>query len=138
MPGHILPVPDEMSAPYWDACARHVLTLPHCSDCGEFTLPPDITCPNCRSLEPRFTFEEVSGRGTIRTWTVIRHSFLSGFALPFLLVDVQLDEQPKVRMIGRLVDGPDTPIRIGDAVTVTFDDLAPSVAVPAFAMASAP
>jgi uncharacterized OB-fold protein len=120
MAGHILPVADEMSAAYWDACARHVLTLPRCSDCGEFTLPPDISCPNCQSLDPRFAFEEVSGRGTIRTWTVIRHSFLSGFDLPFLLVD-----------------GPDTPIRIGDAVAVTFDDLAPGVAVPAFTLAGA-
>jgi uncharacterized OB-fold protein len=138
MPGHILPVADEISAPYWEACARHVLTLPRCSDCGEFTLPPDISCPNCQSLDPRFAFVAVSGRGRIRTWTVIRHSFLSGFDLPFLLVDVELDEQPKVRMIGRLVDGPDAAIAIGDAVTVTFDDLAPGVAVPAFTLAAAP
>jgi uncharacterized OB-fold protein len=137
MPGHILPVADEISAPYWEACARHVLTLPRCSDCGEFTLPPDISCPNCRSLDPRFVFVEVAGRGRIRTWTVIRHSFLSGFELPFLLVDVQLEEQPEVRMIGRLVDGPDVAIAIGDPVAVTFDDLAPGMAVPAFRLTAA-
>ena len=41
-----LPVPDEMSAPYWAAAARHVLALPRCSQCQEFTMPPDSTCPH--------------------------------------------------------------------------------------------
>lgn len=138
MSERILPVPDESSAPYWEAAARHVLRLPKCSRCGEFSLPPDLTCPNCHSLEPEFVYEAVSGQGTVKTWTVIRRSFLQGFELPFMLVDVQLDDQPGVRMIGKLVDGADTPIRRGDAVKVTFEDLAPGVAVPAFTLAARP
>jgi uncharacterized OB-fold protein len=112
--------------------------LARCSDCGAVNHPPDVTCPSCNSLDPRFTWERTNGSGRIRTWTVIRHSFLSGFELPFLLVDVELDEHPQVRLIGRLADGADTPLKLGDAVTLTFDDLAPGVAVPAFAMAGAP
>jgi uncharacterized OB-fold protein len=137
MTGRPLPVPDEVSAPYWAACAEHVLKLPRCSRCGEFTLPPDSSCPHCHSLAPEFTFTPVSGRGKVRTWTVIRQSFLRGFDVPFLLVDVQLDEQPSVRMIGRLLDGPGTPLQIGAPVTVAFEDLAPGVAVPAFTLAKA-
>lgn len=137
MTGHILPVPDEMSAPYWQACARHELKLARCSDCGAFSHPPDVTCPNCHSLEPQFAFEPVSGRGNVMTWILVRHSFLGGFELPFLLVDVQLDEHPHIRLIGRLIDGPDTVLKIGDSVTVAFDDLAPGVAVPAFTRAGA-
>lgn len=129
-----LPVPDEVSAPYWAACADHVLTLPRCSRCGEFTLPPDSTCPHCHSFDPQFSFEPVSGAGKVRTWTVIRRSFLQGFDKPFLLVDVQLDEQPTVRMIGRLLDGPETPLRVGDRVCVAFEDLAPGISVPAFTL----
>ena len=132
-----LPVRDETSAPYWAACAEHVLKLPRCSSCGEFTLPPDVTCPHCQSPEPDFTFEPVSGRGKVRTWTVIRHSFLSGFEVPFLLVDVELDDQPHIRMVGRLVDGPETPLRIGDRVAVAFEDLSSDIAVPAFTLAGA-
>ena len=96
----LLPVPDESSAPYWQACAEHVLKLPCCSRCNAFTLPPDITCPHCHSLEPEFTWQPVTGRGKVRAWTVIRQSFLAGFKVPFVLVDVQLDYQPQVRMIG--------------------------------------
>jgi hypothetical protein len=125
-------VPDETTAPYWAACARHELTLPRCSVCGEFALPPEISCPNCHSLDPRFAFEPVSGRGTVRSWTIVRQSFLSGFDVPFMLVDIELDDQPHIRMIGRLLDGVDAPVRLGAAVTVAFEDLAPDMAVPAF------
>jgi hypothetical protein len=127
-----LPVPDETSAPYWAACARHELTLPRCSVCHEFTLPPEISCPNCHSLEPGFTFEPVSGRGTVRSWTIVRQSFLSGFDVPFMLVDIALDDQPHIRMIGRLLDGVDAPVRLDAAVSIAFEDLAPDMAVPAF------
>ncbi len=132
-----LPVPDAVSAPYWAACARHVLTLPRCSQCATFTSLPDETCPHCHSLDPRFSFEEVSGRGQVRTWTVIRQSFLNGFDVPFLLVDVQLDDQPHVRMIGRLLDGPETPLQLGDRVVVAFEDVTAGVSVPAFALEKA-
>ncbi len=132
MTTRILPVPDEMSAPYWAAAAEHRLMLPRCSQCGMFSMPPDITCPNCKTLEPRFAYEPVSGRGTVRTWTVVRRSFLTGFDLPFLVVDVQLDVHPDVRLIGQLLDGPETPIKLGDAVEVDFEDIAAGVAVPAF------
>jgi uncharacterized OB-fold protein len=127
-----LPVPDETSAPYWTACARHQLTLPRCSVCHEFALPPGISCPNCHTLEPNFTFEPVSGRGTVRSWTIVRQSFLSGFDVPFMLVDIELDDQPQIRMIGRLLDGIDAPVRLRAPVTVAFEDLAPDMAVPAF------
>src|SRR5258706_16065749 len=112
-------------------------TLPRCAEGGEFAFRPDESCPNCRSLDPRFAFEPVSGRGKVRTWTVIRRSFLQGFDVPFLLVDVELDDQPNVRMIGRLLDGPETPLRLGDRVTVAFEDLAPGVSVPAFTLEQA-
>ena len=97
-------------------------------------MPPDVVCPHCRSSDPRFEFTPVSGRGTVRSWTVVRQSFLPGFEndLPFVLVDVELVEQKELRLIGRLLDGPDAELHVGDTVVVGFEDLAPGVAVPAF------
>jgi uncharacterized OB-fold protein len=128
------PVPDEASAPYWSAAAQHVLTVARCAKCGQFSMPPDVVCPHCRSSEPCFEFTPVSGRGTVRSWTVVRQAFLPGFEadLPFVLVDVELVEQKELRLIGRLLDGPDADLRVGDAVVAGFEDLAPGVAVPAF------
>jgi uncharacterized OB-fold protein len=131
-----VPVPDETSAPFWAAAAEHVLTIARCAQCGHFSMPPDVVCPHCRSSEPRFEFTPVSGRGTVRSWTVVRQAFLPGFEddLPFVLVDVELVEQKELRLIGRLLDGPDADLHVGDAVVVGFEDLAPGVAVPAFGL----
>ena len=131
------PIADERSAGYWAAAAEHVLAVPRCSRCGGVSMPPGPVCPHCRSTEPEFEFVPVQGGGSIQSWTLIRDAFLPGFRddVPYLLVDVALDEYPDVRLIGRLVDGPDAPLHLGDAVTVTFDDLDDGVAVPAFALA---
>lgn len=130
------PVPDEQSAPFWDAAAEHRLTIARCSRCSAFCHPPDVVCPHCGSTTPGFVFTPVSGRGTIRSWTVMRQSFLPGFDddVPFVLVDVELEDQEDLRTIGRLVNGPKAPIQIGAGVKVVFEDVAPGVSVPAFAL----
>jgi uncharacterized OB-fold protein len=95
-----------------------------------------VICPHCRSTSAGFAFEPVSGRGVVRSWTVVRQSFLPGFDgdVPFVLVDVELVEQPELRLIGRLMDGVDAPLQLGARVVVAFEDVAPEVAVPAFAL----
>lgn len=129
-----LPVSDAQSAAFWEAAAAHVLTLARCSACGMFVHPPDIVCPHCGTTSPNVVFSPVSGGGVVRSWTVMRQSFLPGFDddLPFVLVDVELDEQSELRLIGRLLDGVAAPVRAGARVSVAWEDLRPGVAVPAF------
>jgi uncharacterized OB-fold protein len=131
-----LPVPDEQSAPFWAAAAEHVLTVARCARCGAYSIPVDIVCAHCMSTEPQYSFEPVSGRGTIRSWTVIRQSFLPGFddEVPFVLVDVELDEQGDLRLVTRLLDGVDAPLRLGARVSVAFEDLTAGRSVPAFVL----
>jgi uncharacterized OB-fold protein len=133
-----LPVPDEQSAGYWAAAADGTLALPRCRVCRRYVLPPAAVCPECGSTEPGFDAEPVATGGTVRSWTVVRDAFLPGFAddVPYVLVDVELDVQRDLRMIGRLVDGPDAPLHLGDRVLVTFDDVGDGVAVPAFVLAA--
>jgi hypothetical protein len=135
-----LPVADARSAEYWSAAARHVLALPRCADCGQLAFPPDVVCPHCRNASPEFAFEPVTGHGSIRSWAVVHDSFLPGFEadLPFVLVDVELDEQRDLRMIGRLLDGPDIVLHVGDRVSVAFEDLDDSVSIPAFELQQTP
>lgn len=132
-----LPVPDDTSAGFWAAAARGQLALPRCAVCRRYALPPRTVCPECGTTEPRFEVAPVDGGGVVRSWTVVRDAFLPGFAddVPYLLVDVELDAQPDLRMIGRLVDGADARLHVGDHVRVTFDELGDGFAVPAFALA---
>ncbi|WP_431239213.1 Zn-ribbon domain-containing OB-fold protein [Mycolicibacterium aichiense] len=127
-----IPIPDDTSAPYWAAAAQHVLTVARCGQCGFLALPPDIVCAACGSTEPGYTFVPVSGAGAVRSWTVVRQSFLAGFEIPFVLVDVELDEQTDLRLIGRLLDGVTDGLSVGARVRVAFEDLEPEIAIPAF------
>ncbi|MFI1463989.1 Zn-ribbon domain-containing OB-fold protein [Nocardia carnea] len=136
-PTRPLPVPDARSAPYWAAAARHELAIARCARCDRFEIPPDAICSHCGTADPVFRFERVSGRGVVRSWTVVHRASLAGFArdVPYLLVDVELAEQAGLRMIGRLLDDPDTVLRDGMPVRAAFEDIAPGTAVPAFALA---
>lgn len=130
-----LPLPDELSAPYWAAAARGVLTVARCGQCGTLTMPPDVVCTACGSTDPGYSFTPVRGGGAVRSWTVVRQSFLPGFDVPFMLVDVELDEQSDLRLIGRLLGGVDARVRIGARVRVAFENLTPEISVPAFELA---
>ena len=114
-----------MSAPFWAATAGHELTLARCSRCGAYAHPPDVGVPALRQRPiPISRSPRVSGSGTVRSWTVMRQSFLPGFDVPFVLVDVELDEQPELRLIGRLLDGRDAPAcGWAPGVRVAFEDL---------------
>jgi uncharacterized OB-fold protein len=113
-----------------------VLAIARCSCCAAFSHPPDAICARCGSAEPGFTFEPVSGRASVKSWTVVRQALLPGFEndVPYLLVDVELAEQAGLRMTGRLLDGVDAPLGLGAPVQVAFEDIAPGVAVPAFVL----
>ncbi|HEX4162301.1 MAG TPA: OB-fold domain-containing protein [Acidimicrobiales bacterium] len=129
-----VPVADEISAPFWEAAARHVLVLAQCAACGTFTHPPDAVCRECGRADAGFDFAEVVGVGIVRSWTVMRQSFLPGFDddVPFVLVDVELADPPGIRLIGRLLDGPEASLWAGAPVRVAFEDLGPGCSVPAF------
>lgn len=127
-----VPVPDELSAPYWDAAARHEPVLPRCAACGRLDLPPDIVCRRCGSAEPGWGYVPSGGTGTLRSWTIVRQAFLPGFETPFVLVDVELDDQADLRVIGRLVGSDGGGLRTGDRVETVFEDVGPGRAVPAF------
>ena len=129
-----IPVPDERSAAFWSAAAQHSFVLARCSHCGQYEHPPGPFCARCLRSDAVLEFDPVERGGRVRSWIVVRDSFLPGFDVPYVLVDVELDVQTGLRLIGRLVNGPDAPLSYGDRVTVVFDDLVPGVAIPAFAL----
>ena len=137
-----VPVPDEQSAPFWAAAADGVLVIARCGRCA--TLRPPARRSSARTAATptrRSRSSRSAAAATVRSWTVVRQSFLPGFDddVPFVLVDVALDEQDDLRLIGRLLDGPDGAARDRrPRSTVAFEQLADGVAVPAFALEPTP
>jgi uncharacterized protein len=62
----------------------------------------------------------------------MRDTFLPGYRadVPWVVAEAELDDAPGVRLLARLTDDPDTPLRIGAPVTVSFVDVAEGVALP--------
>jgi uncharacterized OB-fold protein len=98
-----VPLPDDADRPYWDALKEGRLVVARCEACGGRARRRPMVCPNCRG--ERFSWSEVSGRGTIYAFTVARQTWVAGFSdeLPYVVVAVALDEQPSLLVTANLV-----------------------------------
>ena len=76
---------------YFEALKENVLKGLKCLDCGTITVPPKAVCDDCGSTNQEIT--QLSGDGTIRTFTVIRVA-PEGFKAPYVVVLAQLREGP--------------------------------------------
>lgn len=133
-----IPVPDELSQAFWESAAKHVLSLQKCGSCGWFSYPPRLVCTSCRADPPSFTWEPVSGRGRLKTWTVMRDAFLPGFVpdIPYIVADVELVEQPGLRLVARLADISEDELELDLDLAVCFDDVAEGISVAEFSRAA--
>jgi uncharacterized OB-fold protein len=127
----LLPVPDPVSAPYWDACRRHELRIQRCAACGLFRFPPAPLCPHCRAPEAQWV--RASGRGKVYSWIVVVHPVpreIWGDKVPYVVALVELAEG--VRLPTNIVECDSARIEAGMPVEVFFDDVAPGVTLPKF------
>jgi uncharacterized OB-fold protein len=76
---------------YFEALKENILKGLKCLDCGTITVPPKAVCDDCGSTNQEIT--QLSGDGTVRTFTVIRVA-PEGFKAPYVVVLVQLREGP--------------------------------------------
>jgi uncharacterized OB-fold protein len=112
--------PNETTQFFWDAAREHRLVIQRCDDCAFYIHWPEVYCPRCGS--ERLSASEVSGRGTVYTFTIVQHVFHPGFAddVPYSLALIELEEQPGLRVVANIVDCPNDAVRIGMPVEVTF------------------
>jgi uncharacterized OB-fold protein len=127
-----IPVPNELSKPFWDAARKHALALQRCQSCGHFQHPPYPTCVNCMGID--LQFEPVEGSGAIYAYTVMYHTGDKRFAsaVPYASIIVELDQAPGALMAGNLLDAPYTEARVGRRVEVTFEKLTDEITLPQF------
>jgi uncharacterized OB-fold protein len=134
------PLPDtdwEPTRPFWAAAAAHELQIPRCEQCGRYHWYPRDRCRYCRG--EAFSWERVSGRGTLFAWVEVTHAFLPQYAekVPFVPGLVALEEDPAVRLTTEIVDCPPDELRFDLPVSVvfrpiTFSGVEGSVTAPLF------
>lgn len=132
-----VPVPDALSQAFWAGAREHKLVIQRCGYCSRYAHPPVVVCQDCRNPQPRFAPAAVSGKGRILSWTIMRDSFIPSFKgdVPFAIGLVELAEQKGIRLIARLLDGPDAAYRLDAPVEVVFEDVAADTTLPQFRLA---
>jgi uncharacterized OB-fold protein len=120
----LIPVPDELSQPFWDAVNQRRLIVQRCKACSTLQYPPRAKCQDCGSEE--YEWHETNGRGHILSAAVLMDSHLGRMASdqPHNIALVTLDEEPRINFYSNLpgIDIDKAPI--GAAVEVTFEEVA--------------
>ena len=140
---------DHENLAYFRHCAGHKFHLQACDGCGLLRYPPTTACPWCMTRESKWV--PVEGKGAVHSYTEVHHAIQPAFKAhtPYLVLLVDLDSQKgkpteheALRVIGNLTtrDGKLAPpeqvktVGIGTRVRMVFDDVAPGLALPHWAI----
>ena len=125
-----VPVPDELSIPYWEGARRNQLVVQRCASCGTHIHPPRVACRVCQGIELVPT--AVAPHGTVYSFTVTYVPFVPGFEddVPYALVLVDLDVEPGTRLATILRDCPLEDIAVGMPVKIIFIEVTDGLTLP--------
>jgi hypothetical protein len=126
-----LPVPDEDSAPFWQACRAGELRMQHCNNCGAYRYPPANLCPDCGSGDTGW--EKLSGRGRVFSWITITHPIPRAVYeqdVPYLVGLIDLEEG--ARMASNIIGCAPEDVSAGMEVDVVFEKVSEEVTLPKF------
>jgi uncharacterized OB-fold protein len=131
-----LPVPDDITAGFWEAARQGVLKVQRCGSCGTYQQPPGAVCATCASDD--LSYEPVSGRGKVYAYTETRsgarHPAFVAKA-PYLLGLVELVEQPGLLMYTNFPGATLSMLRTGADVAVEFEPVSDEIWLPQFRLA---
>ncbi len=128
--GKPVPVPDEISAPFFAGARDGKLMLQHCSACERWSFPVRERCPHC--LAAGLVWRQAKGQGSLYTFTIMHQVMNPGFAsaVPYNIAQVDLVEG--VRMTSNVIGIGDDGLRVGMALEVVFEDVGENVRLPKF------
>lgn len=122
-PSRPLPELTPFNKPFWTSGRDGVLRMPRCISCGQLLHPTQAVCP--KDLSDAIEYAEVSGKATVVGTTVGSHYFLPGFAPPYNIAIVALDEDPAVRLMTNVFGVEPHDVLVGMRVIVGFDEQGP-------------
>ncbi len=127
------PVPTRDEEGFWRSGADGRLRMQRCRGCLRWQHPPNPVCFHCLSRD--VAFEPVIGDGTVYSFTINHQPWLPHLREPYAVIVVELDEQPGLRFVSRLVDTDMAGVRIGLRVRVVFEPLGDGLFAPLFTAA---
>ena len=131
----IVLTPSVFTLPFWEATAEHRLTVPRCTACGTYRMPPTPFCWKCRAQEVDWV--EHDGAGTVYSFTVVRHAVIPDVkeGLPYIAAVIELPGTNGCRLVGNIVDCDPEIVHIGAPVTLDWYDVREGTSIPVFRLA---
>jgi uncharacterized OB-fold protein len=119
-----VPVPDEVSKPFWDGVDRKELLVQSCQSCRRMQHPPSAGCRHCGGSN--LAWMALSGRGRVYSYQIVHDSRIRLFQAiqPYVILVVESVESPDILFIANLI-GADRRPAIGDEVEVVYEELEP-------------
>jgi len=115
----VLPLLTEQNEFFWISGADGRLRFQRCESCRALIHPPRPACRYCRG--DRLTPAPVSGRATLIGFTVNHRFSEPGLPAPYILAQVAIEEDPRVRLTTRLVDCEAGNLELGMRMEVVFE-----------------
>lgn len=121
-----VPVPTELSKPFWDACDQQRLVMQHCLACDRMQYPPEPVCRECGAAD-RLGWRPVSGRGRIHGYCVMYQSRIKLLQAnqPFNIAVIELEEDPAIKLLSHLPGRAPGDVPVGAPVEAIFEEVAP-------------
>lgn len=124
------PIISPDGAPHWAAAREDRLVLQTCSDCNTPRFIPRHLCQECGS--DRHDWRDASGSGVIHSLTTVHRGPTAAFRAntPYVVALIDLAEGP--RMMTNIVGANADQAKIGDKVTVCFEERQDGAKIPQF------
>ncbi len=118
-PGRPLPLVTMENEFFWTSGADGQLRVQECESCSALIHPPQPVCRYCRGHELRI--RAVSGFATLIGFTVNHRFSLPGLPAPYVVAQVALEEDPRVRLTTNAVGCDPGQLTLGMRMEVVFE-----------------
>lgn len=120
-PRRPLPTPIDRTQPFWDGLRERKVRIQYSPSSERWVFYPRSHAP--LTLADDLEWREVSGEGTLYTYTIARRPTAPDFAgdEPQIIAVIELDEGP--RLTSTLVNAEESEISVGMRVRPVFEDV---------------
>jgi acetyl-CoA acetyltransferase/uncharacterized OB-fold protein len=120
-PGRPLPLVTAENEFFWTSGADGSLRFQECKSCESLIHPPAPVCRYCRSRD--MGVRAVSGKATLAGFTVNHRFSLPGMPAPYVIAQVAIAEDPRVRLTTNIVECEPERLELGQPVEVVFEQV---------------
>lgn len=130
------PTATELTDPFWDATRERRYLVQWCTACAKPIFYPREVCPSCLSADS-LEWRQSSGRGTVYAVSVQHRPGNPTMAdrVPYAVALVEVDAGDgarTVRVMSNVVNCDAQSVRVGDAVSLTWEELSDGRNLPQF------